>query len=108
VEHRAVLHAAAAVDSWTILFWRGLFAGLFLAGFIALQERRRVGMAIRVIGIEGLLVALCSALATVCFLNAMRLTSVADVMVIDPSSEFFKAMRGNVAPVPTTPATGKK
>jgi membrane protease subunit HflC len=43
-------------------------------------------------------------------LSAYRATfrSKADVMVIDPSSEFFKAMRGNVAPAPTTPATGKK
>jgi len=79
------------LDAWTILFWRGLFAGLFLAGFIVLQERRRVGMAIRVIGIEGLLVALCSALATVCFLNAMRLTSVADVMVIGATGPFLTA-----------------
>lgn len=23
------------LDAWTILFWRGLFAGLFLAGVIA-------------------------------------------------------------------------
>src|SRR5882672_1803378 len=43
-------------------------------------------------------------------LSAYRATfrSKADIMVIDPSSEFFKAMRGNVAPAPTTPATGKK
>ena len=50
------------LDAWTILFWRGLFAGLFLAGVIAWQERRRLGEAIRAIGIEGLLVALGSAL----------------------------------------------
>jgi drug/metabolite transporter (DMT)-like permease len=79
------------LDAWTILFWRGLFAGLFLAGFIALQERRRLGVAIRAIGIEGLLVGLCSALATVCFLNAMRLTSVADVMVIGATGPFLTA-----------------
>jgi len=79
------------LDAWTILFWRGLFAGLFLAGFIAWQEWRRLGEAIRAIGGEGLLVALCSALATVCFLNAMRLTSVADVMVIGATGPFLTA-----------------
>jgi membrane protease subunit HflC len=32
----------------------------------------------------------------------------ADVMVVDPNSEFFKAMRGNAAPAPATAAPGKK
>ena len=27
LEHGAVLHTAAPYDSWTILFWRGLFGG---------------------------------------------------------------------------------
>jgi drug/metabolite transporter (DMT)-like permease len=42
-------------------------------------------------GWEGAVVALCSALATVCFLNAMRLTAVADVMVIDAAIPFVTA-----------------
>ena len=42
-------------------------------------------------GWEGVLVAICSAVATVCFLNAMRLTAVADVMVIDAAIPFVTA-----------------
>ena len=42
-------------------------------------------------GARALLVALCSAVATVCFLNAMRLTAVADVMVIDAAIPFVTA-----------------
>jgi drug/metabolite transporter (DMT)-like permease len=38
-----------------------------------------------------LLIGLCSALATVCFLNGMRLSSIADVMVIDATIPFITA-----------------
>jgi drug/metabolite transporter (DMT)-like permease len=79
------------VDAWTLLFWRGLFGGGFLAIVVAVQQRGRMWPAIRATGIEGVLVALCSAVATVCFLNAMRLTSVADVMVIDAAIPFITA-----------------
>ncbi len=80
-----------AVDAWTMLFWRGLFAGLFLAGMVMVRERGRVVSAVRAIGRDGLLIALCSALATVCFLNALRLSTVADVMVIDATIPFVTA-----------------
>ena len=79
------------VDAWTLLFWRGLFGGLFLAVVVAVQERGRFVQSFRSIGRDGLLIAVCSALATICFLNAMRLTSVADVMVIDAAIPFVTA-----------------
>jgi drug/metabolite transporter (DMT)-like permease len=79
------------VDAWTLLFWRGLFGGTFLAIIVVVQQRGRLWPAIRAMGIEGVLVAICSAVATVCFLNAMRLTAVADVMVIDAAIPFVTA-----------------
>lgn len=79
------------VDAWTMLFWRGLFAGLFLLGMVAARERGRIVPAVLAIGRDGLLIALCSALATVCFLNALRLSAVADVMVIDATVPFVTA-----------------
>jgi drug/metabolite transporter (DMT)-like permease len=79
------------VDAWTLLFWRGLFGGGFLAAVVVFQERGRLWPAIRAMGWEGLAVALCSALAMVCFLNALRLTAVADVMVIDAATPFVTA-----------------
>ena len=79
------------VDAWTLLFWRGVFAGLFIAGIVAWRERGRVVQAWRAIGRDGLLIAACSALATTCFLNAMRLSTVADVMVIDAMIPFLTA-----------------
>jgi drug/metabolite transporter (DMT)-like permease len=79
------------VDAWTLLFWRGLFGGAFLALVVLVQQRGRLTESIRAMGIDGLLVAIFSALATVCFLNAMRLTAVADVMVIDAAIPFVTA-----------------
>lgn len=78
-------------DAWTMLFWRGLFGGIFLAGFVAWRERRGTMAAYLATGTDGLLVAACSALATICFLNALRLTSVADVLVIGATAPFLTA-----------------
>ena len=78
-------------DVWTMLFWRGLFGGLFLFAMLAWRQQGRVVQAVRDIGRDGLLIALCSAMATVCFLNALRLSSVADVLVIDATIPFVTA-----------------
>lgn len=79
------------VDAWTMLFWRGLFGGLFLAGVVAWREQGRVRLAVRAIGRDGVLIGFGSALATVCFLNALRLSTVADVLVIDATIPFVTA-----------------
>ncbi len=79
------------LDAWTMLFWRGLFGGLSIAAYVVWRERRGALATLRAIGRDGLLVALCSALATVCFLNALRLASVADVLVIGATAPFLTA-----------------
>jgi len=83
-----------SLDIWTTLFWRGLFAGAFIGAFILWRERRNALPAIRAIGWPGFVAALLSTAATVMFLNAFRLTSVADVMVIAATIPFFTAAIG--------------
>jgi drug/metabolite transporter (DMT)-like permease len=80
-----------ALDPWTMLFWRGLFGGLFIGGFIVWQHRGATLAAVRAIGGAGLLAAACSTVATICFINALRRTTVADVMVINATIPFFAA-----------------
>jgi drug/metabolite transporter (DMT)-like permease len=80
-----------ALDAWTLLFWRGVYGGLFLAGWIVWLNGRDTVAAVRAIGRAGLLVAACSTLATICFINALERTSVADVMVINATTPFFAA-----------------
>jgi drug/metabolite transporter (DMT)-like permease len=82
------------LDAWTMLFWRGLFAGLMILCVIVAQERGRTVAAIRAIGRPGLVAALCSTAATILYLNAFRRTSVADVAVIFAAAPFLTAGLG--------------
>ena len=79
------------VDPWTILFWRGSFAGVFIACFIVWRYRRDTWAAVRAIGLPGLAVASLSTLATILFINAFRRTSVADVTIIFATAPFVTA-----------------
>jgi drug/metabolite transporter (DMT)-like permease len=79
------------VDVWTMLFWRGLFGGLFIAGYVVWRHGTQAGAALRRIGRPGLLAAGCSTLATICFVNALRETTVADVLVINATAPFMTA-----------------
>jgi drug/metabolite transporter (DMT)-like permease len=82
------------LDAWTMLFWRGLFAGLLILGVIVARERANTLAAIRAIGRPGFVAALCSTAATILFLNAFRRTSVADVVVIFAAAPFITAGLG--------------
>lgn len=82
------------LDAWTMLFWRGLFAGLMILCVIALQQRRSTIAAIRAIGRLGFAAALCSTAATILYLNALRRTSVADVAMIFAAAPFLTAALG--------------
>jgi drug/metabolite transporter (DMT)-like permease len=82
------------LDAWTMLFWRGLFAGLMIFCVIAVQHRRETWHAIRAIGRPGLLAALCSTGATILYINAFRRTAVADVAVIFAVAPFITAGLG--------------
>jgi len=82
------------VDAWTILFWRGLFAGLFIGGYVIWQHRARTLAAIRAIGWIGFIPVACTSLSTICFINALRLTDVADVVVIAATAPFVTAALG--------------
>jgi len=82
------------LDVWTMLFWRGLFAGLTILSITIAQERRHTLGAMRAVGGPGLAVALSSTAATILYLNAFRRTSVADVAVIFAAAPFVTAGLG--------------
>jgi drug/metabolite transporter (DMT)-like permease len=71
-----------STDVWTMLFWRGLFGGLFIAAYITWRERSATRAAFAAIGRAGILTASCSTIGTICFITALRKTTVADVTVI--------------------------
>lgn len=79
------------VDVWTMLFWRGLFGGAFIAGYVVWRDGALAAAALRRIGVPGLVAAGCSTAATICFINALRETTVADVLVINATAPFMTA-----------------
>lgn len=82
------------LDTWTILFWRGIFAGLFIGIVTIWQHGRSTPAAARAIGAPGLAAAAFSAVATILYINAFRRTSVADVMIITATIPFMAAGLG--------------
>jgi drug/metabolite transporter (DMT)-like permease len=79
------------LDSWTILFWRGLFAGGSIALVLALtQGRAGIRSLIGMKG-NGWLVACLSTLGMVAFIPALQLTSVANVAIIIAVQPFAAA-----------------
>src|SRR5262250_1399500 len=67
------------LDSWTILFWRGIFAGLFIAVYIVWQYGADTLRIYRSLGLRGWLFTVCAAFGMTAFISALKLTTVADV-----------------------------
>lgn len=80
-----------AYDSWTILFWRGLFGGgLIAAMMVGLQGRAGLQELTRM-GKSGWLVASYSTLAMLAFIPSLQLTSVSNVAIIIATGPFLAA-----------------
>jgi drug/metabolite transporter (DMT)-like permease len=78
-------------DSWTILFWRGLFGGSLIAVLMVVLQGRAglrdlVGM-----GKNGWLVACYSTIAMIAFIPSLQLTSVSNVAIIIATGPFLAA-----------------
>jgi drug/metabolite transporter (DMT)-like permease len=79
-------------DAWTILFWRGVFAGLFTTAYIVWRYRGETLRLYRSMGRPGWLFALCSAIGMTTFIPALKLTTVADVAIIYATAPFVTAV----------------
>jgi drug/metabolite transporter (DMT)-like permease len=78
-------------DSWTILFWRGLFGGgMIMVLMVLLQGRAGLRDLVR-IDINGWLVASFSTLAMIAFIPALQLTDVSNVAIIIATGPFLAA-----------------
>jgi drug/metabolite transporter (DMT)-like permease len=80
-------------DSWTVVFWRALFAGLFLLGFLIYRDGPRETLRMyRNMGLPGLLVGFGFATASTCFVIAITYTTVANVVLIQAGVPLFAAL----------------
>ena len=79
------------LDSWTIIFWRGVFGGAFIAVAL-LAMRGRAGLEdFRSMDRTTWLVASLSTLGMVAFIPALQLTSVSNVAIIIATGPFATA-----------------
>jgi drug/metabolite transporter (DMT)-like permease len=87
----AVFTRLLPFDSWTILFWRGLFGGGVIAVILMLTQGRAGLRDFTGMGKSGWLVASLSTVGMVCFIPALQLTSVSNVAVIIATGPFVAA-----------------
>ncbi|WLR92862.1 DMT family transporter [Shinella zoogloeoides] len=83
----------AIEDGWTVVFWRSLFAALFLLGFMLLRDGPRGTIQLfRGIGLAGLAVGVCFATASTSFILAIAYTTVANVVLIQAGVPLIAAL----------------
>lgn len=80
-------------DSWTVVFWRSLFAALFLLGFMLLRDGPAGTIRLfRNMGLAGLGVATCFSIASSCFVVALAHTTVANILLIQAGVPLIAAL----------------
>ena len=78
-------------DSWTILFWRGLFGGGLIVAIMLLLQGRAGLRDLLGMRKSGWLVASLSTLAMIAFIPSLQMTSVSNVAIIIATSPFVTA-----------------
>ena len=79
-------------DTWAIVFWRSFFAGMFILVFMLLRDGPAGTLALfRQMRWPSVVVGLCYAISTVCFVLALSLTSVAKILLIQSSVPIIAA-----------------
>jgi drug/metabolite transporter (DMT)-like permease len=88
-----IARVVEAPDAWTVVFWRSAFAALFLVCFMLWRDGPRGTVRLfRAMGLPGLAVACCFAVATSCFVLALAHTTVANILLIQAGGPLFAAL----------------
>lgn len=78
-------------DNWAITGWRGVFSALAVVLYLAWRGRGGVARAMLSVGRAGLLAATVSTLASLAYIAALLVTSVANVVVVYATAPFVTA-----------------
>jgi drug/metabolite transporter (DMT)-like permease len=80
-------------DSWTVVFWRSLWAAAFLLCFMVWRDGWRGTLKMfRDMGLAGLAVAFCFATASTCFVVALAYTTVANILLMQAGVPLLAAL----------------
>lgn len=91
----AIARSIGVTDDWTVVFWRAIWAGAFLLGFLMWRDgARATGRLIAGIRLPGLGVALCFATASTAFILALAHTTVANILLLQAGVPLFAALIG--------------
>ena len=82
-----------AGDSWTVVFWRSLWAAAFLVAFMIWRDGwRGTWKLFRGMGLPGLGVAFCFATASTSFVVALAYTTVANILLMQAGVPLLAAL----------------
>lgn len=80
-------------NGWTVVFWRSLFAAVFLLGFMLVRDGLRgTRRLFSEMGMPGLAVGVCFATASTSFILALAHTTVANILLIQAGVPLIAAL----------------
>jgi len=89
----AIARYLSVSDSWTVVFWRSVFACTFLLAFMLWQHGSQGTQRLfRAMGWAGIGVGLCFATASTCFVVALSYTTVANVLLLQAGVPLMAAL----------------
>jgi len=80
-------------DSWAIVFWRSFWAAAFLLGFMLIRDGGRGTLKLfRDMGLPGIAVGICFAIASSSFVVALAYTTVANIVLMQAGVPMIAAL----------------
>jgi drug/metabolite transporter (DMT)-like permease len=89
-----LLQRLISADAWTTIFWRSLFAAVFLIGYVLWRERGRGLAPFKEACWAGFAVGVCFAVASTMYVLSLSLTQVANTLIVLSTSPFMAAVLG--------------
>ena len=91
-----IVRLLSGVDSWTIVFWRSTAALVFLIIFGLYTQGSGFLRAVLQMRLPGLGIALCYVVASISLIVALKLTTVADVLILMSCAPLLAALLGRM------------
>jgi drug/metabolite transporter (DMT)-like permease len=91
----AIARFVETPDSWTVVFWRSLWAALCILAFIVIRDGWRGAVrAFRTMSLPAYAVSVCFATASTSFVVALAYTTVANILLIQAGVPLLAALLG--------------